>query len=256
MRSFAALWILGFAVSACAEDTPASLLADITRAIEERDVATAARIFDEEKMTKEELEGEIADEDRKADGHFLEILKARPELANPKEGATELTLKWVHAAEDGKLYRGKARFQREDGAWGLDKLSVDKEDAEGPGAEAGEAKEPPSQVLAGFVAAMKNKDWKALLEYCPADERDELTPEKLGEKFTESDEDAGGHFAEGVENAALVTAAGARVVGIEVELDYDVMGGSVSVELNMMKKSGAWWIADVEVDLRKPDDGK
>ncbi len=253
MRTIATLLVLGFAVSACAEDTPASLLADITRAIEERDVATAARIFDEEEMTKEELEGEIAQEDKKADGHFLEILKARPELADPKEGATELTLKWAHATEDGTLYRGKARFQREDGAWGLEKLSVDKEDAKDPAGEAGEAKESPSQVLAGFVEAMRKKDWKALLEYCPAEERGELTPEKLEERFTESDEEAGGHFAEGVENAALVTSAGARVVGIEVELDYDVMGGSVSVELQMTKRAAAWVIEDVEVDLKKPE---
>ncbi|GEM_PF-4255574 len=255
MRTIATVLVLAFAVSACAEDTPASLLADITRALEERDVATAARIFDEEEMTKEELDKEIAEENEKSDGRFLEVMKARPELVNPKEGATALVLRWIHATEDGKFFRGKAKFEYDEGAWHLDKLSVDKEE-EAEGGEAGEAKEPPSKVLEGFVAAVKEKDWKAVLEYCPPAERGELTPEKLEEQFTESDEDAGGHFAEGIENCALVTGAGARVVTIEVELDYDVMGGSVNAELKMVKKSGVWWAQKLEVDLRKPEDGK
>ncbi len=255
MRTIATVLFLGFAVSACAEDTPASLLADVTRALEERDVATAARIFDEEQMTREELEKEIEEENGKCDGRFLEVMKARPELVNPKEGATALVLRWIHATEDGKRYQGKAKFEFDEGAWHLDRLSVDKEE-EAEGGEAGEAKEPPSRVLAGFVAAVRKKDWKAVLEYCHPEQRAELTPEKLEEQFTESDEDAGGHFAEGIENCALVTGAGPRVTQIEVELDYDVMGGSVAAEIRMWKKAGAWWAEKLEVELQKPEDGK
>lgn len=255
MRMVAALSVVLLAGLAAAEDTPASLLADVIRAIEEGDVATAARIMDEEGMTKEELDQETAEENKKVDGHFFDILKARPEVTKPVDGVRELSIAWTWASAEKKLYRGEARLERQDGTWRLDRLSVDVEEDAQAG-EPGEAKEPPSQALARFVEALKKKDGKALLECCPPEQRTELTPEKVLEQVTGCEEEAGGHLVEGVEGAALIASAGPQVVRVEVEIEKDVADGELGAELALTKRAGAWWIGDMEVDLQKKEGEK